>query len=468
VPELRDYQKEGVDFLCRVGRCLLGDDMGLGKTPQTLIACEKSRAKRVLVVCKKSLCYHWRKQAIIWWPDAFTIVTDGKMEDRLKQVKAWPLDSMIHDSPQILVITPQFLIWEGATEELVKKGFDVLVVDEAHNFTNRKGKMRNQLLKISKASRRCFLLTGTPVQNQISELWSLANLLFPKKYTSFWNFVDDTKGGFAHVGRDRWGHYTVSREASRPDALKEEMKPWFLRREKEDVQTLPDKVYQILPIKMEGEQDRIYREMESEWISKVGENPEEYLIAGICLTQITFLKQITVSPFLVGGACPSAKLEAMVDLIESTDQKVVVMSQFAEAIKLVDSMLSDSKIPHTGFTGSLTDAEERFRRCEEFNADPNIKVFTTTIKAGGEGIDLTGGSLFIFLDKHWNPAVNEQAVSRLHRYGQKRKVTVIEMQAEDSVEQWIDELLDEKIDVRDQVISIVKGRVPKSYEKGIK
>lgn len=436
---LYDYQRVGTSFLSKAGRAILGDDMGLGKTIQAIAACAELKTERVLIICPNSLKLNWEREVQRWLPGSKTQVIDGvraKREEQLKNTEA----NFIIINFEAVRIHKDMLAW----------GWDALIIDEAHRVKNRKAQQTKAVQAIAKQAKNVFHLTGTPIMNKPDEIWSLLNILDPKKYSSFWRFVNQ----YCHVWDNGYGK--VIGEAKDPQAFRDMLAPYMIRRTKAEVlKDLPSKTIQKQYVRlMDGLQQRAYKQMEKEMVAEFAEGNE--VAAPVVIAQITRLKQLAVSPALLGGEDESAKLDAMMEIIESAgDQKVVVFSQFAEAIKLASKRLEAKGIDHGILIGEVK-AEERAKNIDRFQNDPNCKVFLASIQAGGVGITLTSASIAIFLDKHWTPAINNQAADRLHRIGQENPVTIIELIAEGTVEEWIEELLKDKSDTFD---SLIDGKV---------
>ncbi len=433
---LYDFQRVGVSFLTRAGRAILGDDMGLGKTLQAIAACEELGAERVLVICPNTLKGNWEKEILKWIPDASVQVVHGSRAKRVKQLAS---------SARYTIINYEAL---RLHREELSQDWDVAILDEAHRIKNRDRQVSRAAFRIAKKAKHVYHLTGTPIMNRPEEIWSLLHAMFPGEYASYWGFVRE----HCHLYNNGFG--TDIGNVKDPQKFRDMLAPLMLRRKKEEVlEDLPSRTLQKYYVQLKGRQGAAYRQMEKDMAVQLSTG--EMMTASMVLARITRLKQIAVSPELVGVEGPSAKLDVMMDIInDAGDQKVVVFSQFAEAIKLAAGRLTEAGIGHAVLIGE-TRKEDREAGIERFQNDPACRVFLASIQAGGLGITLTAGSIGIFLDKHWTPAINNQAADRLHRIGQERPVTIYEILAEGSIEEWIEELLEEKKDTFD---SLIEGR----------
>lgn len=439
LPELYPYQRAGVQFLQWTGRALLADDMGLGKTVQALKTCALRGDERVLVVCPNSLKANWEEEVLKWTEYTPTVVR-GSPEQRLETLEEFENGALIINYALLRVD-------KKPTEDLsrlLKMDIATLILDEAHNIKNRKAQRTKGIHKLAKQVRYLIELTGTPIMNRVPELWSLLHTIDPVRYSSYWQFVK--RHANARPGQFGW---IVEDHATDPKALQSEIEDIVLRREKREVRKdLPEVTYIDRHITMGSEQQRLYREMEENMVAEISEM--EQLVAPVILSQITRLRQIAVSPKLVGGETLGAKFEALLDIVNGTNQKIVIFSQFAEAIKLVAEQLECEY-----FIGE-TKEEKRSEMVNKFQEDEQMQILATTMQVGGVGLNLTSASMVIFLDKHWTPATNRQAVDRVYRHGQENPVTVISLLMEGSVEGWIEEVLQDKKNIHDEVINYIE------------
>ncbi len=432
--KLRDYQRVGVNFLTTAKRAILADEMGIGKTVQAITACEEVEAKKVLIVCPNSLKWNWHNEVEMWTGKEATII-QGPKAKRQKQIAAY--------TQGYLVINYESL---RLHPELAKKKWDVLICDEAHKLKNRKTQ-QTKAVKDIKAD-RIFLLTGTPMLNRAEELYSLLNRLYPEKYSSFWRFVDQ----FCQQHHNGFGVEIRPGTEAQIKALRNEIQPIMLRRVKKDVLTeLPDKVYVRHVVELEGKQRAIYNRMHKEAMTII---EDELVAAPVVIAQITRLRQIAVSPQLINEEAEgSAKIDALLEMLENNmgEHKIAVFSQFRKAIELVGSKLTEKGIKWVSVTGAISH-DDRQANTEAFQNDPDTRIMLATIEAAGLGLTWTSADIAVFLDQHWTPAINRQAEDRLHRYGQRNSVTIIKLIAKDTIEEQIENLLDEKQHNSDMII----------------
>lgn len=447
------FQRDGVKRLVNTPRMLLGDDMGLGKTLQAIATCEVVKAKHVLVICPNSLKWNWEREVKKWAPTRTVAVVDGWPENRVKQIKSAANYTIIN--------------YEGARihEDDLLKTWDVLIVDEAHAAKNRDAKRTKAVKHISSYAKRLYLVTGTPIMNRASELWSLLNMIDSKSFRSYWKFVEK----YCDVEYNGFGYevYDITNPSDpRVQELQQVLASLMVRRLKHEViKDMPSKTVTQRWIDLEEEQQRIYDDMERKMLAKLKTGEE--VSVSVIIAQIMRLKQIAVSPSLMledSSDVAGAKIDALMDIIEELgEKKLVVFSQFARAITRLHAKLTAAGVKCEILVGDVP-PEERVKAIERFQTDPTDRVFLATTQAGGVGVTLTAASTAVFLDKCWTPALNIQAQDRIHRIGQTEPVTIIELLARKSVEVRIERMLAHKQDVFDVVVEGAKAVADDDHE----
>ncbi len=443
--ELRGYQREGLgwlEFLQRFGfgGCL-ADDMGLGKTVQVLALLETRRARHAengaaarppsLVVVPRSLIFHWREEAARFAPKI-------KILEHFGSARRVP-DSHFQDYD--LVITTYGTLSRDALH-LKKIHFEYAILDEAQAVKNA-STLSAKAVRLLNADHR-LALSGTPVENHLGELWSLFEFLNPGML----------------------GHASVFGGAGRnPDAatrslLARALRPFILRRTKAQVaKELPLKTEQTLYCDLEADERKHYNELRDYYRDKLLKN-----VAGDGLQKSKFqvleallrLRQAACHPGLIDKASvdkPSAKIDALLEQLEQVleeDHKVLVFSQFTSLLAILRARLDAAKITYAYLDGRTRD---RQAKVEQFQNDPNTKLFLISLKAGGLGLNLHAAEYVYLLDPWWNPAVEAQAIDRAHRIGQTRQVFAYRLIARDTVEEKVLELQKTKRDLADAIIT---------------
>lgn len=412
---------------------------------QALLAMHALGRKKVFIVVKKTLRKVWVREIRKWLGDVTVQEVNGvKMarEVRLRMEEA-----------QYWVISYDH--FKRHVNTLMKANIDGFIFDEAHVLKERDTKVTEAVWKVTKAYRLvpCYLLTGTPILNRPDEIYSLLHILSPFEFASYWNFVD------TYIGSEEkfiGGRLQKVPKRECLSTLTELLKAFILRRLKSEVLTeLPAKTFETIEVELEGEQRKLYETMRDELYAAISEDLE--INATVVIAQITRLKQIAVSHNLLNKSddrLEGAKIDALFELLDDVgDQKVVIFSQFADAIKRLSTTMRLRGIDHEVLIGE-TKENDRQDGVDRFQTDPGCKVFLASIQAGGVGITLTAATVAVFLDLYWTPAINAQAEDRLHRIGQHNPVTIYSIEAEETIEAWILSLLDEKRQIFNELIPV--------------
>lgn len=434
--QLYPFQKECVAKLEKVTSILIGDEMGLGKTHEA-IALDllrrqqfPNRKLKTLVVCPLAMISTWTRAWFQWTHDLRILPINNK--DRSHFVA-----ELADDNYDVFICHwPVLRIIE---DDLVNVMFFHIIADEAHALQNRKAKQTLSLKKIPTGYRSA--LTGTPAFDKPDDLWSILNWLYPKYWSSYWEYFNE------HIIFSNFNGYKTILGVNNPEKLQQEMEGFYVRRLKEEVLwDLPEKYYTEIEVDLHPQQRRAYDSMKNNMLSWIGSHEQEPVVAPIVIAQLTRLQQFACAFASVleikkqdGSieekmilAEPSSKIDAVVEIIKNSGQQIVVFSQFAQVIKLLAARLERNGITCGKFIGE-TPANERSRIISDFQ-DGKIQVFAGTISAGGVGITLTASSTVIFTDRSWSAALNLQAEDRLHRIGQKSAVQVIDIIAKKTID----------------------------------
>jgi len=416
---LRPYQKQGVywmSFLDRSGLSgLLADEMGLGKTLQTLTWLSLLRnapgaSFPSLIVCPTSLVRNWEAEAKKFTPWLKVLVLSGP--DRAEAFRGI--------SAADLVVTSYALLQRDFEDAYLGRKFAAVVLDEAQRIKNRQTK-NARAAKMLDAERR-LVLTGTPVENSVADVWSIFDFLMPGYLGDYEAFKAAFEDPIAAGG-------AAGEEAQR--RLKRKLHPFILRRLKKTVaRDLPDKIVKVSYCPMSEDAQREYnaalaktRRQAGDAIRAKGFAKSKFEI----LAMLMKLRQIA----------SRAKLEAFLEQLEGAvagGHKILVFSQFVRMLGDIAAALEERGVPFCYLDGSTKD---RLGECNRFNRSPDIPVFLISLMAGGTGLNLTGADMVIHYDPWWNPAVEDQATDRAHRIGQKKSVYVMKMIASGSIEEKV-------------------------------
>ena len=433
---LRGYQAEGFKwlyFLREYGFSgCLADDMGLGKTVQTLALLQslkdKGLLKTSLLVVPVSAIPNWEMEI-----KRFTRLTSYRHIGikRDKDTDEWKKTD--------LVIT-SYATLRNDIELCCDFEFDYIILDESQNIKNYTSQV-SRAAKVLKGNHR-LALSGTPIENTSMELWSLFEFLIP-----------------GYLGSSRWFNQqfaaAIEKEQSsqKADLLKKMIYPFILRRKKEEVETeLPEKTEIVTKLRMEDEQLKLYGETAAYYREEIENEIDE---KGVSKSSIKILegmlrlRQLCLFPQLVNKkfkGIPSAKFDHFTELMEdilSENHKVLVFSQFVEALKIIRGHFNKENIDYSYIDGSVN-IKTREKMIKTFQENDNRRVFLLSLKAGGVALNLTAADYVIIFDPWWNPAVEAQAIDRSHRIGQTKKVFVYRMVVESSIEEKMLQLQEEK------------------------
>lgn len=422
---LRNYQLEGVHWLQRLREMHLGgilaDDMGLGKTLQAIIAIVQSREQTPsLIVCPTSLLYNWQEEFHKFHPRSKVIIIDSIPSQRRKLLKT--ID-------QYDIVITSYNLLQKDIEIYQSFVFDYVILDEAQHIKNRATRNAKSVKMIQ--AKHKLILTGTPIENSLDELWSLFDFLMPGLLSSYDRFVERFIRG--------------SKNKDTLEILRRKVSPFVLRRMKEDVlDDLPPVTEVLYHCHLTPSQEELYRsyaESAKEELSRLVKKEGFDKIQIHVLATLTRLKQICCHPAIFAKekaeSGDSAKYDMLLELLLSLIEgkhKSVIFSQYTKMLTILREELEGRGIPFSYLDGS---SRNRLDIVKEFNEDPNIPIFLVSLKAGGAGLNLTGADTVIHYDMWWNPAVENQATDRVHRLGQQKSVSSYKLVTLNTIEEKI-------------------------------
>lgn len=430
---LRDYQLTGFKWLKTLSHYefggILADEMGLGKTLQTIAFLLSEKGKKSIIVTPTSLIYNWRSEFEKFAPNMKVKIIHGNREERIftkEEVKEF----------DVLITTYGTL--RNDYDLYNDINFDFCIIDEAQNIKNPLSQSSEVVKELNAKVK--FALTGTPIENNLLELWSLFDYILPGYLYSKKKFQDK------FMKRDKG-----------IKELKKLIRPFILRRLKNDVMSeLPDKIEKRFLIEMTKEQKKVYKSYVDDIKIKMKER--DFTKDKITIfSYLTKLRQLTLDPAILveGYKGGSGKIDVTVELIEEfikDNHKILLFSQFTSVLDSMKKILEAEGIEYFYLDGS-TKASERVQLVNEFNNSDNIKVFLISLKAGGTGLNLTSADVVIHFDPWWNPAIEDQATDRAHRFGQKNVVEVIKLIAKGSIEEKIIKLQESKKEIINEIMS---------------
>ena len=460
-PILRDYQKTGYRWLCTIAQLgfggILADDMGLGKTLQIITLLEHARLEAIsktidltetashtacpppvsLIVCPSSLVYNWDSEIEHFAPNLKTLLITGTAQERQELLTHYA-------DYDVLITSYDMLKRDIASYDNLH--FHYQIIDEAQYIKNHRTQAARSVCSIHSVTR--FALTGTPIENRLSELWSIFEYLMPGFLYPYAYFRSELEQPIVE-----------NKDQIAATRLQQLVRPFIMRRLKTDVlKELPDKLEHAVYAQMTDEQNKLYTANALKLQKNLEQQSDSMFKTSKIqiLAELTKLRQLCCDPSLIyqnyhGG---SAKLDTCIQLIENAmagGHKILLFSQFTSMLDVIERRLKTERILYYRLDGS-TKSEQRTRLVNAFNEN-NVPVFLISLKAGGTGLNLTGADIVIHYDPWWNAAAQNQATDRAHRIGQTHTVTVYKLIARHTIEEKILELQENKKALSDQILS---------------
>lgn len=460
-PILRDYQKTGYRWLCTIAQLgfggILADDMGLGKTLQIITLLEHARLEAIsktvdltdtashtacpppvsLIVCPSSLVYNWDSEIEHFAPNLKTLLITGTAQERQELLTHYA-------DYDVLITSYDMLKRDIASYDNLH--FHYQIIDEAQYIKNHRTQAARSVCSIHSVTR--FALTGTPIENRLSELWSIFEYLMPGFLYPYAYFRSELEQPIVE-----------NKDQIAATRLQQLVRPFIMRRLKTDVlKELPDKLEHAVYAQMTDEQNKLYTANTLKLQKDLEQQSDNMFKTSKIqiLAELTKLRQLCCDPSLIyqnyhGG---SAKLDTCIQLIENAmagGHKILLFSQFTSMLDVIERRLKAERILYYRLDGS-TKSEQRTRLVNAFNEN-KIPVFLISLKAGGTGLNLTGADIVIHYDPWWNAAAQNQATDRAHRIGQTHTVTVYKLIARHTIEEKILELQENKKALSDQILS---------------
>lgn len=447
--ELRTYQKIGYKWLRTLEQYKMGgilaDDMGLGKTIQLLavilsyVQKNKENVKPSIIICPSSLALNWYNEIQKFTPTLKALVISDDYLERKRKIE---------EIGKYQVIITSYDSLKRDIDLYENYCFKYVVADEAQYIKNNNTKNSKAIKTINAETK--FALTGTPIENSLSELWSIFDFIMPGylyKYKKFKELYETP----------------IIKEQNEDvmNKLKKQIEPFVLRRTKGEVLTeLPDKTVTILNNEMSEEQYNIYMsymaQARKEIMSQIDINGFEKSQIKI-LSLLMRLRQICCHPklFLREYEGESSKLNQCIEIIQDAvlgGHKILLFSSYTSMFEIIEEKLKNIGVKYLKLTGQ-TKVGERIELVDKFNTNENIKVFLISLKAGGTGLNLTGADMVIHYDPWWNLSAENQATDRTYRIGQKRNVQVYKLITKNSIEEKIYELQQKKAKLIDNMLS---------------
>lgn len=428
--EFYDHQVEGVRWIAKAGNALLCDEMGLGKTLTALTVAavdfDKRGAKRVLVVTLATLKANWQEE--IHEHTLFSsLVLEGSPTKREKQLAAFDKDVLIVNYEQVVAHWP----------DLNDMHFDVIIYDEAHAIKNRGSDRTKACLKLDAA--RHILVTGSPMLNQIDDLWTLLHRVDPDQFPKYWTYRNRYAVFGGYKGNQIIG---VKNEVE----LNKKLSSVMLRRLKKDALDLPEKQFIRVWVDLTNIQRKLYDEAKDESLISLPDDPNPMQIEN-ALVKFLRLKEICGTAAAIPGFPDSSgKLDRAVQIVQEAIEQgepIVLFTQFRAVLKALEERLRTAGIPTWVLHGDVPTSERvpRVREWTEASEAGQHGAILCMFQVGGVGLNMTAASKIILVDKLFVPKLNEQAVDRIHRIGATRPVQIYELLCRRTIEQRVEQII---------------------------
>jgi len=418
-----EHQKEAIQKLCENKKMILADDMGLGKTTSTIIAALETGAKKIMIICPASLKINWQREIENYTDRTTSIIEGKKWEDADFVIINYDIIKNFHDEKN------------KKESVILNSQFDLVVIDEAHYIQNKQAQRTKLINDFASMTNRLWLLTGTPITSRPINYYNLLNLIESPVAVNWMAYVKRYCNGFQFRAGKR-KVWNVS-GASNLEELRDRTKPQVLRRLKENVLDLPDKIVTPVYLRLRSRQ---YEELMGDyydWYDKSGD-------AGSLTLQFTKLTQVRQC---IAQEKVSSTIEICENIIEQ-DKKVIVFTNFTKTLEMILEHFGKKAVR---LDGSMNQ-RERQESVDKFQNDETVKVFVGNIKAAGTGITLTSGEAVVMNDLSFLPSDHSQAEDRAYRYGQKNNVLVYYPIFDNTIEGIIYDILRKKKDIFETVM----------------
>jgi len=453
--KLRDYQQKDAEMMLNKERIINANDVGLGKSLEALATAEalQNEYTKCIIICPASIKFSaWAEEIKKHLNKSYTVI-NGTEKSRLKK----------YDENNYYLIVNYDLIWRDKDIQKLKKIVEtnkcILIADEAHYLKNITSNRTKSFNLLANRSDRLILITGTPLMNSPEELYSLFKLINSGIFYNKQLFLEN----FCNI--DFWGKVS-SIKKEKKEQLKQIIATHSFRRKIQDTLDMPEITFQTREVELTTEQKKMYKEAKEELKVLLSNDTEINIINA--LTKIQRLKQIATGCFTIDKDNLSSnkitELEKILEEITQNENKVVIFSFYRSTVEILREKL---KKYNPAFTiGGMT-ADQKYDQMKKFQDNENCKAMIITA-SGAEGITLTAGNYFIFVDKMWNPAKNRQLYGRIWRFGQQKRCVVISLISKNTVDSYIEKVLKDKQQMFDEIIEGIDGGILNNREQFLK
>ena len=445
---LKVYQRAGIVFCKAAQRCIVGDDRGLGKTLEALSVCEDLELQKVLIVAPGYLKRSWQReiQNPLWGIKTPVTIAMGERKDRQAI-----LDNYFLKGRGYLVVNYEMIrekVQSGGYPQLVQQKWDACIFDEGHRLKGRDSQWVEAAKKL--ITDRLMILTGNAISNSPEDLWQLLNILDPKKFSSYWTFVEY----YCNVLDNFFGKEIAGVRKDHLAQLQFTLQPYLIRRMKADVAPhLPKKIHRLIEVEMEGKQKTFYRMAEKKMLLALVDGGFE--IVDTVVTLNVRLQQAIANPSIIGGPDESIVEKTVVELtrdILEGKERVIIGMWYRDAIKLILPKLEKIAKVYV-ITGDIA-GDKRDGIVESWKHSKEPGILLGTIKAMSEGINADECDHIIYADKSYVPLDNEQLEDRIHRMTSTRTKNYYHVVVLDSLSEDREAILKSKTEMIDEILSM--------------
>jgi SNF2 family DNA or RNA helicase len=443
--QLRDYQRDDVEFLKPLQHGALLNEARTGKSPTILTLIKEQEYSTNIIVCPASLVLNWKKEVEQWVENSKVFVSKGTPKQRKEIYETFSKDDKT--TSNFLIISYETLRNDLPTllKHMTELSLESVTIDEAHRLCNFRGmqskkskKVHKAVIKLSRLASHRYALTGTPTLSAGEDVWGILHYLYPSYFSSFWKFLDE----HFVMWDTPWGSREVLRYKDKPKLHNILSKISTNRKRSEVMAWLPAKQYQTIELEATPKQRKAYQD-----VLKMFEYEEDGVLkvdAPSVLAQLTRLRQICLAPSLLEINAPSAKEQYIMEwLSDNPNESVIIFSCFTSYLKKLAKKLDKVGLIH----GQMT-PEEKQSAANDFQ-EGKTRILLANIKSAGVGFTLDKAETAIFLDKHFVPDINSQTEDRIIpvREENNHSCTIISLVLKDTVDQRIDELLTKKFNI---------------------
>lgn len=449
-PKLRPYQNSDLHYLMQIKSAGIFNEPRTGKTPMTIELIRQTGSNKNIIITPASLIWNWHKEFKQWYPEHEVTV--------IHQTKAKRQEIYKNFTQGTMVISKDTL--KSDLANIVGIQFSFCAVDEAHFLRNYKTAQSEAICKIN--SERKYALTGTPTVKHASDIYGIFKFLYPKKYPSYWQFVER----YFYVHDGFFGKDIGNVKAKRKDELQELTGMMSVQRmRKEVMQWLPDKIHVDIPVLMKGKQEKLYRQLTDEFFAE--DDNGTVIDTSNVLAQLMRLRQICLDPRLIGFDVVGEKTNAILEYLDYNREPIVIMSMFTSYLQMIKEDIEKLGLKVGMIHGQMSN-EEKHQSAMQFQ-NGKLDVLLCNIISAGTGFTLDRASTIVFTDKAWNPSDNQQAEDRITPTVKERNHShnIITFECIDSVDERINKILKDKKSITDiineggkQAIQrLIKGRL---------